>query len=59
MSAEDLAEHLTECAKADAAIVVDGSADDIVAELVSAGWTLHDRTELVAGKRIRYLQPPV
>jgi hypothetical protein len=58
MSAEILVEHLTECSDAKAAIVVDGSADDIVAEMVAAGWTLAERVDHVAGKRIRFLQAP-
>lgn len=53
-----LAEHLRDCVKASAAIVVDGSGDDTVATLVAAGWTWDGNVEYVAGKRIRNLIPP-
>lgn len=43
---------------ADAAIIVNGSADDAIARLLEAGWTLEDKTKIVAGKRIRYIRPP-
>lgn len=44
---------------ADGVIVAhQGSADDVVATMVAAGWTLSDRVEYVAGKRIRTLIPP-
>lgn len=56
--ADAVAEHLAECTGAKAAIVVDGSADDVVAKLLAAGWTLDERTDLVAGKRIRFLRMP-
>jgi hypothetical protein len=55
--AEALARHLEE--KADAAIVMQrGSADSVIASLLTAGWTLEERAEVVAGKRIRYMHPP-
>lgn len=54
--AEVLAGHVKQQG-ADAAIVVDGSADKIIEDMLAAGWT-YLRTELMAGKRIRYLQPP-
>jgi uncharacterized protein YbjT (DUF2867 family) len=58
-SAADLvAEHMAECTDAKAAIVVDGSADEIVAQLAAAGWTLRSRVDHVLGKRIRFLSPP-
>lgn len=56
--ADVVAEHLAECTDAKAAIVVDGSADDVVAELVRAGWVLAERVDHVAGKRIRFLERP-
>jgi hypothetical protein len=56
--ADVMVEHLAECAAVDAAIVVDGNADEIVAGLVAAGWTLRDRVDRVAGKRVRFLEPP-
>lgn len=57
--AEQIAEHLRDCAKAQAAIVVDGSADLIIAELLIAGWRWASRPpERIGGKRIRYLEPP-
>ena len=43
----------------DAALVVDGSADEIIAKLISEGWTLTEREDHIGGKRIRYVQPPV
>jgi hypothetical protein len=49
--------HLTECRKVDAAIVIDGNGDDVVATLLAAGWT-YSGEEHVAGKRVRYLVPP-
>ena len=55
--AEQFAQHLRDDG-AQAAIVVDGSADDVVAELVAAGWTLEERVDLVAGKRIRFMRMP-
>ena len=53
-----IVEHLAECTDAKAAIVVDGSADDVVAELVRAGWVLDERVDHVSGKRIRFLRHP-
>lgn len=53
-----MAEHLRDCTPARAAIVVDGSADEIIAGLAAAGWTLAERTDYVAGKRIRFVTPP-
>jgi hypothetical protein len=43
---------------ADAVVVVDGSADDVIAQMLADGWTLQPGVDRVAGKRIRYLQPP-
>ncbi len=57
--AKDLVEHLIGCTNADAALVVDGNADDIVAELTASGWALSERVDLVAGKRIRFMVPPL
>jgi hypothetical protein len=54
----ELVEHLRDCLKADAAIVKDGSADDVVAELLAAGWTLDSEVTYMAGKRIRMMHPP-
>jgi hypothetical protein len=56
--ADILAEHMAECTDAKAAIVVDGSADEIVARLLAAGWTMDERVDHVAGKRIRFLRTP-
>lgn len=53
-----LVEHLTECGKPDAVIVVDGNGDDVIATLLGAGWTYDGNVEYVAGKRIRNLVPP-
>ena len=61
MSAESLAiaHHLKECVKAQAAIVVDGNADEVISRLLAAGWTWHEReTEYIGSKRLRYLVPP-
>jgi hypothetical protein len=55
----DLVEHLRDCRKADAALVVDGNADDVIANLLAAGWTWSTRqTDYIGTKRIRYLTPP-
>jgi hypothetical protein len=56
--AEILAAHLKDCVKADAAIVVDGNGDDVIATLLAAGWTWDGNAEVIAGKRIRNLVPP-
>lgn len=53
LAAQRLVDHLVECREVDAAVVVDGSAD----ELVAGGWTF-EGTEYVEGKRVRYLVPP-
>lgn len=55
--AEAVTEYLRQ-QNINAAIVVDGSADEIVEGLVAAGWTLEEGAVLVAGKRIRVLVPP-
>ena len=55
---ETVAEHLANCTDAKAAIVVDGSADDVIAQMTAAGWTLEERVDHVAGKRIRFLKMP-
>jgi len=56
---QDVVDHLRKCARVDAAIVVDGNADPVIAELLAAGWTWEGRpAEQVGGKRIRYLTPP-
>jgi hypothetical protein len=52
-----LAEHLARCHSVDAAIVVDGTADDLVDRLLADGWA-YEGVEYVAGKRVRYLVPP-
>lgn len=57
MSAEDLAAHMRDCMKLSAAVVVDGNADSIVAEMIEAGWTYHG-VEYREGKRIRVMSPP-
>lgn len=56
--AEVLVSHLIECTDAKAAIVVDGSADDVIAMMIAAGWMLDSRVDLVSGKRIRFLVAP-
>jgi hypothetical protein len=56
--AQILADHLAECTGADAAIVADRNADDVVASLAAAGWTLDEGAEFIAGKRIRMMHPP-
>lgn len=55
---EVLTEHLVECVKPGAAIVVDGNGDDVIAALLAEGWTWDGNVEVVAGKRIRNLVPP-
>jgi hypothetical protein len=57
-AAEVLADHLAHCTQADAAIVVDGSADELLAEMLAAGWTWDGTAEYMLGKRVRYLTPP-
>lgn len=56
--AEIVAEHMAECTDAQAAIVVDGNADSVIANLLADGWTLKERVDLIAGKRIRFVSPP-
>jgi hypothetical protein len=56
-----VAYHLKHCAQAGGAIVMHHpgeSADEVIARLTAAGWTLQDKTDHVAGKRIRYVVPP-
>ena len=53
-----LAAHLAECTDAQAALVVDGSADATIAKMIAAGWTLRDGAEIAEGKRIRFLEAP-
>lgn len=54
---EDLAEHLSQCRAVDAAIVVQGSADEVVSRLLAEGWT-YEGVEYLGDKRVRYLVPP-
>jgi hypothetical protein len=56
--AEAVVEHLAECTGAKAAIIVDGSADEVIARLTAAGWGVSDRMDYVGGKRIRYITVP-
>src|ERR1700749_953492 len=59
--AATVAYHLKHCARASGAIVMHHpgeSADDVIARLLEAGWTLRDEADHVAGKRIRYVIPP-
>lgn len=56
--ADILVEHIKECTDAQAAIVVDGSADEVIDRMGEAGWLLEERTDYIAGKRIRFLKPP-
>lgn len=50
------AEHMQ---GADAAIVVDGSADELIARLLAEGWTWDERPSVTcAGKRVHYLRAP-
>lgn len=59
-----LAEHLRDCRGAHGALVMQsGSADPVIADMLAQGWTWANgteeaSTERVAGKRIRYLNPP-
>jgi hypothetical protein len=39
-------------------LVVDGSADEMIAQLIGAGWVLEEGVEVVHGKRIRMMRPP-
>lgn len=54
---EALVDHLKHCREVDAAIVMDGNADELVAGLLAQGWT-YEGVEYVGGKRVRYLVPP-
>jgi hypothetical protein len=56
--AQVVVDHLTQCTDAQAAIVVDGNADSTIERLLAEGWTIEQRVDLVAGKRIRFLHPP-
>jgi hypothetical protein len=56
--ADVMLEHIQECTPAKALVVVDGSADDIVARMQAEGWTLSERVDRLLGKRIRFLTPP-
>lgn len=56
--ADAVVEHMAQCTDARAALVVDGSADQVIADLAAAGWTVYERVDYVAGKRIRFLSPP-
>jgi hypothetical protein len=56
--ADVVVEHLRDCTDAKAAVVVDGSADQIIDRMVAAGWELAERVDVVAGKRIRFLRAP-
>lgn len=56
--ADIVAAYLKDCVKADAAIVVDGSANETIARMLAEGWTWDGTAEVVAGKRIRVLVPP-
>jgi hypothetical protein len=56
--AGQLVDHLAECRKADALIVVDGNGDQVIADMIAAGWTRDDGAEVVGGKRIRVMHPP-
>jgi hypothetical protein len=51
-------DHLTRVHPVGASLVVDGSADEQIACLVAAGWTVDTQADFVGGKRIRYLHPP-
>lgn len=52
-----LADHLKNCMGVDAAIVQDGNADMLVAELIGAGWR-YGGVQYVEGKRVRQMVPP-
>jgi hypothetical protein len=53
-----VAQHLANCTDAQAAIVIDGNGDDVVAKMIEAGWTLSERVDIISGKRIRFLEVP-
>jgi hypothetical protein len=44
--------------RADAAIVVDGNADDVIVKLQAEGWTLEPGEEDIGGKRLRIMRTP-
>lgn len=55
---DDVAEHLAFRADFDAAFVMqDGRVDPIVERMLAQGWTVVG-TEVVGGKRVRYLAAP-
>jgi hypothetical protein len=52
-----ISEHLKD---AQAVLVVDGSANEVIAQLLATGWIWADRpTVHCTGKRVRYLQAPL
>jgi hypothetical protein len=56
-----VAYHVKHCARADGAIVMHHpgeSADEVIARLVAAGWTLQEGADRIVGKRVRYVMPP-
>jgi hypothetical protein len=58
-AADEVVEHMVNCTDATAALVMhEGSADDVIAQMIEQGWTLEDRVDRVAGKRIRFLRAP-
>lgn len=50
--------HMRDCRKADAATVVDGSADTLVEQMLAEGWTMQPQVDLIGGKRLRVMVPP-
>ena len=56
--AQEIAAHLRDCTDAQAALVCDGNADEVVARMVAAGWKLRERVDFIGGKRIRFLEIP-
>lgn len=55
--AEIVVDHMINCLGADAAIVVDGNANSLVADLIAHGWTIEQRVDVILGKRIRIMHP--
>lgn len=56
--ADIVVDHMADCLGANAAIVVDGNADSLVADLLAHGWTIESRVDVILGKRIRIVHPP-
>jgi hypothetical protein len=55
-SLDDVVEHIQECLGADAVIVKDGNADDILEDMEKMGYEFDGFVQYVGGKRIRMMR---